>query len=124
MFICDNCSNSYQHRQSLCRHKKNCRSTISSKEENNYSSRSVDDTDSISIPLTPHTYRMDSGSGFSVPKRKHSVSERTKRPSVARLLEKIGDEAEKSKRQYQMRVQLKNQYITRRIVILINRITR
>ena len=46
---------------------------------------------------------MDSGSGFSVPKRKHSVSERTKRPSVARLLEKIGDEAEKSKRQFQMR---------------------
>ena len=46
---------------------------------------------------------MDSGSGFSVPKRKHSVSERTKRPTVARLLDKIGDEAEKCKRQCQMR---------------------
>ena len=107
MFICDNCSNSYQHRQSLCRHKKNCRSTISSKEENDCSSRSVDDTNSISIPLTPQTYRMGSGSGFSpsVPKRKHSVSERTKRPTVARLLEKVGDEgqAEKSKRQCRIR---------------------
>ena len=61
---------------------------------------SADDTNSISIPLTPHTYRMGSGFGFSVPKRKYSVSERTKRPSVARLLEKVGDEgqAEKCKR--------------------------
>ena len=110
---CIHCSKHLASRQSRWRHEQNCRSTvISGKEGNDCSSRSVDDTNSISIPLTPHTYRMGSGSGFSVPKRKHSVSERTKRPSLARLLEKVEEEEEQAekcklpmKRQCRMRLE-------------------
>ena len=92
---CIHCSKHLASRQSRWRHEQNCRSTvISGKEGNDCSSRSVGDTNSISIPpLTPHTYRVESGSGFSLPTpKRHSASVETKRSSLARLLEKVGEE--------------------------------
>ena len=92
---CIHCSKHLASRQSRWRHEQNCRSTvISGKEGNDCSSRSVGDTNSISIPpLTPHTYRVESGSGFSLPTPKiHSASVGTKRSSLARMIEKVGEE--------------------------------
>ena len=119
---CDECGKRLSCYKSLWRHKKICRPATPSggNTRNEYFTSSVDvpskyssdDTNSISMPLTPHTYRMDSGSGFSVPKRRYSVSERTKRPSLARLLEKVDEEEEQAekcklpmKRQCRMRLE-------------------
>ena len=92
---CKKCGKTLASRQSLWNHKEHCKARREdSGSVGTRAFHSTDDTDLVSIPpLTPHTYRVDSRSGFSLPTpKRYSASVGTKRSSLARMIEKVREE--------------------------------